>query len=81
MKEREVGGATTGDNIDLDCRTLDLGIQGFAECLRQGPSGCQYAMPFGYAFLCSHPRLCRGTASGNVKPPSQQELDASDPRN
>lgn len=40
-----------------DCHTLDLGIEGFSECPRIGPSPCRYALPFGYSFLCSHPRL------------------------
>ena len=40
-----------------DCRTLDIGLDGFAECPRVGPSACRYAVPFGYCFLCNHPRL------------------------
>lgn len=40
-----------------DCRTLDLGVEGFTECPQVGPNDCQYAVPFGYAFLCCHPRL------------------------
>ncbi len=40
-----------------DCRAADIGINGFAECLRGGPSSCEHALPFGYAFLCRHPRI------------------------
>jgi hypothetical protein len=40
-----------------DCQVLDLGIDGYAECPRSGPNTCSYALPFGYAFLCHHPRL------------------------
>jgi hypothetical protein len=37
-------------------RTLDLGLEGFAECPQVGPNACRYALPFGYSFLCSYPR-------------------------
>lgn len=40
-----------------NCRTLDIGISGYVECLCSGPNPCHYVMPFGYSFLCNHPRL------------------------
>ncbi len=40
-----------------NCRVLEIGIEDMAECLKQGPSTCSYALPFGYCFLCKHPRL------------------------
>ncbi len=40
-----------------DCRAMDVGVSGFAECLCEGPNNCAYALPFGYAFLCHHPRM------------------------
>ena len=40
-----------------NCRAVEIGIEKFAECLQQGPSTCSYAVPFGYCFLCKHPRL------------------------
>ncbi len=40
-----------------ECRARSMGTQDFAECLCEGPNACQYALPFGYAFLCRHPRL------------------------
>ncbi len=40
-----------------DCRAADIGINSFAECQRGGPNSCEYALPFGYAFLCRHPRI------------------------
>ncbi len=40
-----------------DCRALDVGIESFAECLKSGPNFCNFALPFGYAFLCRHPRV------------------------
>ena len=40
-----------------DCRATDIGISDFAECLRGGPNSCEYALPFGYAFLCHHPQM------------------------
>jgi hypothetical protein len=81
MKEQELAQVTTSADIDAECRTLDLGIQGFAECLRQGPSRCRYALPFGYAFLCSHPRLCRGTEASEVRASSRPARGGSDRRN
>jgi hypothetical protein len=40
-----------------NCRVLEIGVNGFAECLKQGPATCSHAMPFGYCFLCKNPRL------------------------
>ncbi len=40
-----------------DCRAEAIGLSGFAECRCEGPNACAYALPFGYAFLCQHPRL------------------------
>jgi hypothetical protein len=40
-----------------DCRATNIGVAGFAECLCTGPTDCAYALPFGYAFLCRHPRM------------------------
>ncbi len=40
-----------------ECRALNIGVSGFAECQCVGPSNCAYALPFGYAFLCQHPRI------------------------
>ena len=40
-----------------NCRVVDIGIKDFGECLKDGPSTCSYALPFGYCFLCSHPRV------------------------
>ncbi len=40
-----------------DCRALAVSVSGFAECQCAGPNACAYALPFGYAFLCRHPRL------------------------
>ncbi len=39
------------------CRARGAGVSGFAECLCTGPNQCAYALPFGYAFLCQHPRM------------------------
>jgi hypothetical protein len=40
-----------------NCRVVEIGIVDFAECVQQGPATCSYALPFGYCFLCMHPRL------------------------
>jgi hypothetical protein len=36
---------------------MNLGLEGFRECLQVGPNACKYAVPFGYAFLCCHPEF------------------------
>ena len=43
--------------LNKGCRTFDIGIVGYEECLRAGPNPCRYALPFGYGFLYHHPRL------------------------
>ncbi|MGE5251949.1 MAG: hypothetical protein ACM3QS_17225, partial [Bacteroidota bacterium] len=40
-----------------DCRASDIGMEEMGECLLSGPNSCKYALPFGYCFLCRHPRL------------------------
>ena len=40
-----------------NCRVVEIGIADFAECVQQGPAPCSHALPFGYCFLCNHPRL------------------------
>jgi hypothetical protein len=40
-----------------NCRAISVGETNFAECLLTGPNSCSYALPFGYCFLCQHPRL------------------------
>ena len=47
---------TKGQNIN-NCRVFSLGETKFAECLSEGPNSCSYALPFGYCFLCQHPRV------------------------
>lgn len=40
-----------------NCRVVEIGVANFAECVQQGPTTCSHALPFGYCFLCMHPRL------------------------
>jgi hypothetical protein len=50
--------ATTGSRRGIqNCRVVDIGVKNFGECLKDGPSTCSYAVPFGYCFLCGHPRV------------------------
>ncbi len=39
------------------CRVANLGTDTYVECLCAGPNDCRYALPFGYAFLCQHPKF------------------------
>ena len=39
------------------CRVVEVGVQKYGECLKQGPATCSYAVPFGYCFLCKNPRV------------------------
>jgi hypothetical protein len=43
--------------VNAGCRCLEIGVDRFAECQKQGPATCSYALPFGYCFLCTHPNL------------------------
>jgi hypothetical protein len=40
-----------------NCRAIEVGVEKFAECLKQGPNTCSHALPFGYCFLCTNPRV------------------------
>src|SRR6266498_4464045 len=40
-----------------NCRVMETGIGNFVECAQWGPINCAHALPFGYCFLCMHPRL------------------------
>ena len=40
-----------------NCRVVGIGIGNFAECMQAGPATCSHALPFGYCFLCMHPRV------------------------
>ena len=40
-----------------NCRVVEIGMGNFAECVQQGPATCSHALPFGYCFLCMHPRV------------------------
>ncbi len=52
------GGTEQGFSEEqMGCRVVNIGLDGFAECTDVGPKACPYALPFGYAFLCQHPRL------------------------
>lgn len=41
------------------CRVLDIGYPHYAECLCSGPNTCRHALPFGYGFLCRHPKVLK----------------------
>ncbi len=56
--------------VDIaECRALRVGVSGFAECQCVGPNNCAYALPFGYAFLCYHPRLAEIVANTEKEKP------------
>ncbi len=39
------------------CKVMEIGVDHFGECPQQGPQPCSHALPFGYCFLCTHPRV------------------------
>jgi len=57
---------TSTADID-DCRVREVGVQEYAECLCEGPNTCEYALPFGYAFLCRHPQLANIRKNSDYK--------------
>lgn len=40
-----------------NCRVVEIGIGNFAECTEWRAINCSHALPFGYCFLCMHPRV------------------------
>ncbi len=58
-----------------ECRANSIGIAGFAECLCTGPNACAHALPFGYAFLCRHPRIAEIVE--NTKKERQGRVEAN----
>ena len=57
MAEQKVKAKTKSLGSLKNCRVVEIGIHGFAECVQQGPAPCDHALPFAYCFLCMHPRL------------------------
>lgn len=56
------------EQLEFACKTLDLGLEGFSECPRNGPNSCSFAVPFGYGFLCRHPNLVEASPRHRVAP-------------
>lgn len=40
-----------------NCRVVEIGVGDFAECTEWEAVNCAHALPFGYCFLCMHPRV------------------------
>lgn len=40
-----------------NCRVVAIGVGDFAECTEWKAVNCAHALPFGYCFLCMHPRV------------------------
>jgi len=40
-----------------NCRVVEIGVGNFAECTQWKAVNCSHALPFGYCFLCMHPRV------------------------
>jgi hypothetical protein len=49
--------STTKLSSTPKCQVMDVGLDHFGECPQQGPQPCSHALPFGYCFLCTHPRV------------------------
>ena len=37
------------------CRTRDLGIEKYLECLEKNPGDCKFSIRFGHSYLCKCP--------------------------
>ena len=37
------------------CRANDFGAEEYLDCLEENPSGCSFALPFGYRHICQCP--------------------------
>lgn len=53
------------------CRVVEIGLGDFAECTEWKAVRCAHALPFGYCFLCMHPRV------GEMIKNTKQELQAA----
>jgi hypothetical protein len=40
-----------------NCRVVEIGLGDFAECTEWRAVHCSHSLPFGYCFLCMHPRV------------------------
>lgn len=38
------------------CRTRNIGLARYADCLVEDPSTCPYAIVFGFGHVCQHPQ-------------------------
>ncbi|MBI5301617.1 MAG: hypothetical protein HY868_05725 [Chloroflexi bacterium] len=56
------------------CRAAALADR-FAECLVEKPASCEFAMPFGYGFVCGHPE--RQTIIAHTRKLREQNLQPS----
>jgi len=57
MAKQPVKRKSTSKRGIENCRVIELELGDFAECVQQGPAPCSHALPFGYCFLCMHPRV------------------------
>jgi hypothetical protein len=57
MTQKITKARTRNEDSVKNCQVIELGIGDFAECAQWGPVTCEHAMPFGYTFLCMHPRV------------------------
>ena len=37
------------------CKAKDVGMDSFLKCLEENPQQCEFAMSFGYSYLCKCP--------------------------
>jgi hypothetical protein len=54
---KQIAKSTRKSASTPQCRVMEIGVDHFGECPQQGPQPCSHAMPFGYCFLCTHPRV------------------------
>lgn len=56
MTEHDMKAKTKSQRIP-NCRVVGIGVGDFAECTEWRAVNCSHALPFGYCFLCMHPRV------------------------
>jgi len=37
------------------CKSKDIGLESFIECLEDNPSSCKFSISFGYGYFCQCP--------------------------
>jgi hypothetical protein len=55
LKDCPKGLKISKSEVGIPCKTKDMGLESFFECLEKNPYTCRYHLHFGDSFLCRCP--------------------------